>query len=283
MTLLERLQALPKREQTQDIATTLATRTGKAVTGAPRIAAIGEQQTLAAGQAATTQQRVQGEMGLQEIRTAATAQATQQKQEQDRLKQATQLKEQQVQQQGELSLRELGARERDFEMKLNAQESQRVQMINHNARTQLVNLLTDRSLTVDNLFSEFNFSKKELAFRRDAAMIEQRGFLLSLQDSEYMAELERVGKRRQLTDALEWREEVMRVRLGDQMVDFLDDIRFKKDFNADEREFTRKLQEWDWNHAAAMARAAARSKASRDRFAAISGLVTGGISVFGKK
>lgn len=141
---------------------------------------------------------------------------------------------------------------------LRADESRKVELLNHQASSQLKQLAADRGLTVDNLFRDFDFSERELAFRKDAARLEQLGFMMAMQDRAYLDELNRIGIERDLTDRIAYAEEMQNTIFGQNMSMVIDDLGFRRKLGDNQREWDRVLASMDLESAMAIAAAQAR-------------------------
>jgi hypothetical protein len=104
----------------------------------------------------------------------------------------------------------------------------------------------------DDLFAQFRQGTQELAFRKDAAQLEQTAQQLALKDKGYVDELERVGTLRRLDDSDNWRNEMQRLTLGDKLSSTLDSIKFKIDLNADQRTFDEQMSRMNADVASAV-------------------------------
>jgi hypothetical protein len=134
----------------------------------------------------------------------------------------------------------------------------KVAAINNAASQKLKELSTEKRVAVDDIFSDFERSNKDLEARKDAAELEQIGFLMALQDKSYLAEIDRIGRERGLTDEIQFREEMQRLTMGNALSDQASKLGFQSMYNADQRMFERQLASIDIAGALSMAEAAIR-------------------------
>jgi hypothetical protein len=126
-------------------------------------------------------------------------------------------------------------------------------------------------LRQDELLGGLRRSEKELEFRKDAAKIEQAGIELALANKKYLADLELTGKQRRLESDLGFREEMTRLVLGDNLDALMEDIGWRTEFNAKERDWTEQLAMMDLDYALALAEASIRDENARTMFEGATG------------
>lgn len=244
--LKSRPQATPIASQQEQIQKTLAAGTGKAIeAGGPGASHIGEQVAIGGTQAAEKQIQLQG----QQI-AASLGQAKKELEEKKKLT-SQQLAQKQAISEAALAQKQaLGVQEIDTQQELNtkriqAAETQQIKKINNSAIQGLKQLASTRKVTIDNIFKSFEFETKELEFRKDAAKLEQVGFLLAMRDEAYIQELNRIGTERNLREQLEFDAELQSILLGDQTQALLDELGFQRSYNQSEREFKIKMANID--------------------------------------
>lgn len=245
--------------QQKSLQASLRAKSGKATAaGGPAASNMGEQTTMAAGQTALDQGAQSGALQGVQIGQAATAQQQQADQAQANLASQGQLARE------GMAAQRAGATEQiahNQEQGLGAvafNEEQRVEMFNATADSKLRELASERNLSVDNIFRDFERSSKDLAFRKDAAELEQLGFTLSMRDKAYMDELNRIGAELDLKDKMNFQDEMTRVLMGEETSMLMDDLGFKSGLNADQRTWNEQLASMDLD--AAMSLAAATTK-----------------------
>ena len=275
-------QYAPQSKQ-QEIQRQLQAKTGKAgPEGRGTVASgIAEQAAIERGKGAVQLQQLQNRMAGIQLQQAAQDQATQRQQAVKQIRQGEDIAQRRIVAQETAAQRQIAHQEQDAMIKLNANESMQVRQINHQARQQLAQLATERDLVVDQIFFDFDRSEKELELRRDAAALEQRAFLLALQDEEYMTSLERIGKRRLLHNDLEYQRESLEVRLGGDFSRFLDEMNFKRAFNADAREFEKILMQLDIERVRKMFEANAKAESKRRMMTGIASMFSAGAQTAG--
>jgi hypothetical protein len=165
----------------------------------------------------------------------------------------------------------LAAQEQSQNVELDAAKQRKLRGINAQAESQLRALAAQGRMEVDDLFADFARSNQELAFRKDAAQLEQFGTLLALQDRKYVDELNRIGEKRKLYDQSNWAKEKSRIVYGDNLDALMSDLQFKRGEDITNRDFQKQLASLDITTALEMARAAMRDNAQRE-------MATAGIS-----
>ena len=262
----------------------LTAKQGKATAGAatPQASSLGQQAAQDQVQQAQKQQQFQGAIAGAQIGQAEDLQKKRVAAETDRQDiiddSATQerlTKEILVQQQ-------IHGSESLASEKLSADRKMRINAVNSIVRQKMATMASDRDSTLEDLWSTFQRSEKELAFRKDAAAIEQVGFLMSLQDQQYTAELDRIGRRRMLEDEIQFEQEIQSTRLGNAMTSFLDGIDFLEVFNSDKRDYTEQLSKIDLNTALSIAEAAIKDASSQRMWEAGTNAVSAGVDYYAK-
>lgn len=283
--LTKRLADMPQpaaQSQQAEIQRQLQAKTGKAIQPKIQASAIQERAAIQRGKSAQNLQQMQSRIAGIQLGQAAQEQATQREQAVKGLRQEEATAERRLVAQETSAQRQLAAQEQDVMIKLSANESMQVKEINSQARNQLAKLTAERDLTMDQMFAEFERSNKELELRRDAAALEQRAFLLALQDEQYTSSIQRIGKRRMLYNDLEYRKESLDIRLGSDFSAFLDEMNFKRGFNADAREFEKVLMSLDIERVRKMFEANAKAEGKRRMMMGVASMFTAGAQAFGK-
>lgn len=108
------------------------------------------------------------------------------------------------------------------------------------------------------MFTQFERSDIQLQDRRDASKLEQLGFLLSLQDRSYMAELQRIGKEKRLQNDVNFQREALKTTLGEDMNMLIKQLGFEKAMNKDVNDLRIELGDMKIEDALAIADTAAR-------------------------
>jgi hypothetical protein len=126
---------------------------------------------------------------------------------------------------------------------LSQNEMMRNQSIQQAADSQLKRMASERGVAVDMLFSEFQAESKQLAYRKDAAELDQIGVLLAMSDKAYLDELSRVGREMELVDNMNYERERTQIVLGNELSALMDELNFKTGYNATGRDFERMLAE----------------------------------------
>lgn len=264
--LLDRIKDIGQTPQPQQagIQKLLEAKTGKAVTPTgPAATSLAEQAALGATRQAVREQTFSERMQQFEQSRQEKALAQQQKQQEEALRKQEELKQQQMATETAIRREELTAAR---EMGITSREAgadRQIKAINNQADQRLRDLASQRNLQLDNIFSQFQFDSAELEDRRDAAQLEQQAFLLSMNDKQYLTELENIGRERQLLTDQGMREEMQRIVMGDNMDAMLDDLNFRRDRAATRRQFSQDLAQIDIDSAMDITRAAIKDDANR--------------------
>jgi len=246
----------PQQKQAEQV---LKAKKGKAtVASGPSGSSLAENQVLAQAGAAQEQLRVQGVDAASTIDAQADQVETQKRLATQELDNKEQNFNRNLANQTTDTRESIESREEQVLSSLSATEMRKTNEINNLADNQLKTLASQRQLALDDIFSSFEQSKKELEFRKDAAELEQLGFLMAMNDAAYVDELQAVAKERNLMDDQAYREEMLTVTLGDNFKNFLDEMGFREFYNEQGRINESELAKIDINSALQMAAAAAR-------------------------
>ena len=246
----------PQQKQAEQV---LKAKKGKAtVASGPSGSSLAENQVLAQAGAAQEQLRVQGVDAASAIDAQADQVETQKRLATQELDNKEQNFNRNLANQTTDTRESVESREEQVLSSLSAAEMRKTNEINNLADNQLKTLASQRQLALDDIFSSFEQSKKELEFRKDAAELEQLGFLMAMNDAAYVDELQAVAKERNLMDDQAYREEMLTVTLGDNFKNFLDEMGFREFYNEQGRINESELAKIDINSALQMAAAAAR-------------------------
>lgn len=104
---------------------------------------------------------------------------------------------------------------------------------------------TERGITTDQLFEEHRQGVQELAYRKDAALLEQKAHLAAMADREYVRNLTQVGTLRRLQNDLEWKSEVQRLTLGERLDALLRQQGAQSLLSANDRAFAEAMSQMD--------------------------------------
>lgn len=264
--------------QQSTIANVLKAKSGKASSGGgPAASSVAQDAALVQGQNALAQQQQQGAiagMGMQQA-ADAQAQATQQAQTDMASQRQSALADLTSKQQA--TSESILGQEQMAMSGLDANQSLKTRQLNHAADQQLRELASEKGLTIDNIFREFDRSNKELAFRKDAAAIEQAGFLLAIRDKDYLSELNRIAAERDLSDKLNYKDEMQRLVMGDNLNRMVEDLDFKRAMGADQRTWNEKLAQMDMDMAIKVATSAIKDESTRQMWTGTGNLAKAGI------
>ena len=99
--------------------------------------------------------------------------------------------------------------------KLDANDNMTINRMNAQADSTIKQLESEKNMTVNEIWGSFERSNTELAFREDAAAMEQIAFDMRLKDQKYVDHITRVGKFRGLEDELAFRKEATELAFGE--------------------------------------------------------------------
>jgi len=134
----------------------------------------------------------------------------------------------------------------------------------------------------DNLLRDFERDSRQLEDTRTQSKTEQLGFLLRLQDKQYIDQLQMEGDKARLNSNIGFKEAAFRSQLEDNMTLFKNDQMFKKFVNASERDFREQLGKMDINFAMQVASNAQQAANQQSMFSGIGSLVSAGASIYDK-
>jgi hypothetical protein len=245
--------------------------------GTPRASGLGA--AAATGQIKAAQARadlerkmVTGELQQQQQQQIQQDQmARAQQQQQARMAQAGMATQAQIQR-GQMA----GEAER-ARMQRQAQEEMRLNAIDNAAQQSLQKMAADKGVAVDDLLHTLEYSDKELELRRDAAEIEQIGFGMAMQNRQYLAEQNRIGRLRQLEDQQAWQTEMADLYSGWQVTDTLDQIGWQAAYNEKQRDFDYRLAGMNANMALQLAQAEIKAANQKAMIQAGTEAMTAGI------
>lgn len=256
-------QPTPSQEQ-EGIARILRAKGGKAGSGGgAKASAVGEGVAQQGVNAAVAQQGLAGSLMASQIGAARDAQATQTATAEADLAATRRIAEEGMATQAAGAREQIGAQTEISAAARQANEEMKTAAINAQATNQLRALMTQRGITLDDIFANFKQSSQELEFREDAAQLEQFGFNLALSDKTYMDELSRIGRQRNMDSELAFQAEMNDIILGADLSETMDELGFAKKFGAQQREWEKTLTEMGADAKIELARAMIRDDAKR--------------------
>lgn len=261
----------------------LKAKTGKATTGSgPSASNVGEQGALGTVAATMGQTRLTGQIQGQQVAQAAQAQQAQvDTAKADMASQRAQANQTRAATTAAANEQRAGAQDMALGQ-VAFDESQKVEALNASADRSFRELAAEMKVNTDNIFREFAREEKSLAFRKDAAEIEQIGFMLALRDKAYIDELNRVATERDLQDKLNYQDEMTRLVLGDELERLMDDIGFKRALSANQREWDVYLANMDVETATALAAATMRDEGRSQMISGVGDTAKAGIDAYYK-
>ncbi len=253
--------------QQATIADTLRAKTGKATSaGTPGASNLGEQAATTTATTQLAQGSLAGRLAGLSVQQAAEGQAQQAQTAANVEAANTRMQEQGLATQRQAATSQTTATEQGGVQAAQLGETMKVTALNAAADQELRKLAADKQLNVDNIWRDFKTSEQELQYRKDAAQLEQTGFVLAMRDKAYVDELNRIGTERDLTDKMNYKDEMERVVLGDEMDKLMSDMDFKRSFNANQREWDTKLAGMSYDAALQIAQAAIAQDSKNQMF-----------------
>jgi hypothetical protein len=211
----------------------------------PKASMLGAEAAQANVQQAATQQSLEQQLASQQLGEAANQQAQQQQLAQQQLTAQRQMTQAEMAAKGTMAREELSGNEVRARVSLTAQEEMKTDAINGQYRNKINEMTSQRNIAVDDLFRDFSQSMEELDFRKDAAQLEQTAFQLAMKDKKYLQELQSVAKVRDLQNSLTFRKEAAILKFGEVTSSLLDELGWRRAFDADTREFTNMMSGMD--------------------------------------
>jgi hypothetical protein len=275
---IEQLGAQGAQPQQRGLEKILRQKTGKARrrTG-PAATTLGEQAAITAGREAIREQTFQERLSGVQARGREEALAEEQALQQQQLRQQEQLEQERLAAQAAQTREDIQARERETRAKREATGARQINALNAQAEQTLRDLASQRNVQLNDIFSQYQFEATELEDRRDAAQLEQQAFLLALRDKDYLEQLDRIGRQRQLQGDLQFQDEMERLVLGDRLDNLLKEIDFKTDRSATQRDYLKQLRQIDIDSALEVARANISDGLERNKWESIA-TGTGGVA-----
>jgi len=288
LSLLDTIRAnlsKPAKEavQTDDLTSTIqSATTGKAATSAgPQADRMQEQVAVQQNKAEQQQVRMDGMLAAADIENKF-----------DTISHQKEMAEQQLASQKQISVEQLQAQKIDAGMKLNWREElsgkkrdsmyrMETARINHQSRKAFANLASEYETTTEDIFSQFAASTKELAFRKDAAELEQIGFTMALQNRQYVENINQIAQERRLTDAVSFAEETQRLILGEELLQYAEEIGFREIMDMSDRDFKDEMANINIEQALEMASMMNKSNAEMMKYEAIGGIASGAVQIAG--
>ncbi len=266
-------------DDTAQASSLLAAKVGKASAGgaAPAASNLGEQSAIdeakqALGSVGDQTNLATAEFGQKE--NQANASLAQKQAEMDTQKQ---LGQEQLATQGALGREGIASEQSQALAKLTAKERTQIDETSAKAEQAIQNMLTEKKLNENNIFQQFDQDNRELAYRRDAAQLEQLSQTLALRDRAYLDEINAIGEERNLRDNISFAQESNRLLMGENTTDVLQQLGWKESDLTDQLAFEKKIAQMSIDEAIKIANA---QIAQDNQTAMISGVVNlGGIGV----
>jgi hypothetical protein len=264
----------PQQQQIQKV---MAAKTGKAQQGATGLTSnIGEQSAIQAAKTQVGQQVQAGKVSGAQLGQAQSQQQQEQKTAQQGLQTQQSMFETGQAAQATGTRAQLEAQKALSTQKTSAQEQQRLGLIQAQAANQLQQLASEKNIAVNDIFANLERENKDLASRKDAAELEQKAFLLSLQNKAYVNEINQVGSARNLQDAQAYELEAQRVIWGNAYTDLINKLGWQSAMNQKDRDLEKTLADMNIDVALQMNSAAIRSNNEKAQIEGTTQVVTTG-------
>lgn len=170
-----------------------------------------------------------------------------------------------------------GIQQQDLEQTAKTQEQQL------NLADQLQDYQSAFERQTDSILGDFERDKRMLEDSRAASKVEQAGFLLRLQDQQYLSDLKQQGEMNRLNSSVGFKEAAFKSALEDSMDLFSSEQAFKTFSQSSDREFQNQLAQMDINFAMQMADKMATAQANQSIFSGLGTVVSGAASMYGNK
>lgn len=284
--LRQRLSQQPADVQTsnqQAAQKVLAAKSGKTKSGGIAGSNVAEQTTVDNVNTAVAQGSLAGRVQSNQLANAAEQQQQKVDLAQQQLSQNKQLAETELASKGNLARQDLANRESMATKQREFNRSQSLDEINANATSQLASMMTERDITTANLFADYNRQAKGLEAERQRLEMEQRGFLLALSNKDYLQKLEQVGKQQQLVKQTRFKEESLRLALGDDLHRLVSKLGFADRMADKRRGWEKELAALGWKDKLDLARTAIQDENRQQVATGIGNAAAAGVDYYGKK
>ena len=243
--------------QQRQIEAGLSARTGKAAPSAGVLSSrLGEQAAIAGSKQQLTEQETAGRLSGEELVSKERDLAKQEERKLAALGSQQMLAERGMATKATLEREGRAGAEELAGMELDAKRQQNLFAMNTAAESNLREMAATREIKMDSIFASFKRSNLELEDRKDAAKLEQVGFLMAMQDQRYVDEINRVGTLRNLKNDLAFQEEMNTLIWGQETELLMDSLDFKWSEDVKDSDFAKELAKIDIESAISLSNAA---------------------------
>lgn len=263
----------------QALQQTLATAaTGKArAPGGPAASTVGAEAVAAQGAQQMGALNLAGQQAAAQL-GAAESQQTQQ----------ADLARQQVQTQTEQGMKDIAAQQAEagagrqaardiFGTQADSKERQTIAGISASAQQALSRLASDRGVAEADIWASFKQGNQDLAFRKDAAQLEQAAFTMALADKAYIENLQQIGQVRRLENEVNFKKELNSMILDEETKQLLTQFDWARLDQADDREWTEAMSKIDLDSAMAIATSKVKTAAATQYVQGFSSIAQAGV------
>ncbi len=257
----------------------LGAKTGKAAPAgvAPKASSLQEGAATDAAALAIDGSVAQASLGAQDVGAKENALAA------DKVAQQTKLDAERRAAETALAAQATGTREslaqkQDLGLEsLNSKEQMQIDKLSSDAEQRIANLLSEKKINEDQIFTQYSQDNRELAFRRDAASLEQMATTLALRDKSYLNEITAIGTERNLKDDIDFQKETTRLIMGEEVSSVLNQIGFGEEQMADQMAFERRMAQLSINDAIALMEAQIKAGQTQQAIQGITGMASAAV------
>lgn len=243
--------ALGQQQQAQQLAQAKSGKAGGG--GGPKVSGLAAQSVGSELQQAAGEQALQGAAQAAQLGQQATMQEQGLEAARERLAAQKRMAESGMAVEGAMAREKMSADAERAKMQLSANEEMKVEQMSSQFQQRVADLASERGMAVDNIFSEFDRSNKQLEFRKDAAQLEQMAFDLDMANQELLREYNAIWQTQNLADDLTFKKEFSKIQMGEATRSMLEQLGWQKAADADARAFQEQMAQMDINQAIAIA------------------------------
>lgn len=185
--------------------------------------------------------------------------------------QTTRLGMQQQANQGKVGAEQLQQSEQDIQQRSQEQQAQTSQQFK-DASTKFDQQATD-------ILNNLEANKSTMSVQRQQAAMEQAGFMIRGQNSNYVQELQRQGQLNRLQDETSFKTQLQQAVFSDQTDLLKNQLGFQQMMDSSDRQFNEALQNMSDDFAIKMANRSMQTQAAQARVSGIAGIAGAGTQV----
>ena len=263
--------------QQRQIESGLSARTGKAAPSTGVMSSrLGEQAAIAGSKQQLTEQESAGRLSGEELVSKEKDLAKQEERKLAALESQKGLAERGLATKATLEREGRSGAEELAGMEIDAKKQQNLFAMNTAAESNLREMAANRGIKMDNIFASFKRSNLELEDRKDAAKLEQVGFLMAMQDQRYVDEINRIGTLRDLKNDIAFQEEMNNLVWGQETSLLMDSLDFKWGEDVKDSDFAKQLASIDIESAISLSNSAINDAANAAMYEGAGTVVSAG-------